>query len=281
MNAAYTLIRSNPHPTLYRRICFHLFEAEKQNPKLRIEYLLETQSIALRHKACSIQIKNKRKLNINVSLYEKITSSLSFNSSVAGHDFLNKIEKQLPSSCVASALVLVDAKTLYVIRLEKGEEAFLFKLKYSQKYSDEFKQIIAENDRSMKQSERLKFWTSRNLLNSKLAAFSESLDKNVLSFAKGMLLGSFTNFDLNRFIEKLKKELKLSLTTEQLHLLKVMLIGLEHLDLQEMREGLCTEFQETEALLQYLSVNKVNLTGLPRKHVCLLVDKVCFFLYLN
>lgn len=58
---AYDQIRKNPAPLLYRRICMNLFNNES-DPLRRIMHLFETQSIALRHKACSIQLKQKRKV---------------------------------------------------------------------------------------------------------------------------------------------------------------------------------------------------------------------------
>lgn len=64
---AHAFIRRNPPPLLYRRICMNLFNSEPHLSK-RIMHLFETQSIALRHKACSIQIKQKRKVLINTFL---------------------------------------------------------------------------------------------------------------------------------------------------------------------------------------------------------------------
>lgn len=58
---AYKHMRKNPAPLLYRRICMKLFNNETDTAK-RIMHLFETQSIALRHKACSIQLKQKRKV---------------------------------------------------------------------------------------------------------------------------------------------------------------------------------------------------------------------------
>jgi hypothetical protein len=150
----------------------------------------------------------------------------------------------------------------------------LCKVKYDQKYSEEFKQIIAENEKSMKQSERLKFWTTRNLLNQRLVSFSEELDKKVLSYAKGLLLGSFTEVDLERLIDRLiKKQCMNKLTPDQRSLIRMILIGLEHLDEQEVKEALSTQFDD-ESLCRNIIEYKLSLTELPRKHVCLLVDKV-------
>lgn len=147
-------------------------------------------------------------------------------------------------------------------------------MKYDQKYSDEFKEIIAENDRSMKQSERLKFWTSRNLLNQRLISFSEELDRKVLAYAKGLLLGSFTEIDIERLINRIIKKSSVGkLTSEQRSLIRMLLIGLEHLDDQEVKEALATQFED-DSLAKYIVEYKLSLTELPRKHVCLLVDKV-------
>lgn len=160
----------------------------------------------------------------------------------------------------------------------------MYKMKYDQKYSEEFKEIIAENDRSMKQSERLKFWTSRNLLNQRLISFSEELDKKVLAYAKGLLLGSFTEVDIERLIDRIVKKSSVGkLTSEQRSLIRMLLIGLEHLDDQEIKEALATQFED-DSLAKYIVEYKLSLTELPRKHVCLLVDKVwtlnCVYYYL-
>lgn len=66
---AHAFIRRNPPPLLYRRICMNLFNSEPHLSK-RIMHLFETQSIALRHKACSIQIKQKRKVLFDTFLNE-------------------------------------------------------------------------------------------------------------------------------------------------------------------------------------------------------------------
>jgi len=261
---------------LYRRICFHLFESEASDKRLQIEYLLETQSVALRHKACSIQIKNKRKANIDEELFARITDALSFERK----DIVTTIEKMMPKNCVATALILVEMKTLCVVRVEKGVEPILYRLKYEQRYSEEFKQIIAENDLSMKTSERLKFWTR---LNQRLAAFSEELDTKVLSYARGLLLGSFTTVEVSHMIEKLRKDVGIeSLSSEQNSLLYMVLTGLEFLENQEIREAVESVFKkDVERIFNCLVELKPKLTDLPRKHVCLLVDKVNFFLFTN
>ena len=219
----------------------------------------------------SIQIKNKRKMNINEELFARITDALSFESK----DMVGSIEKLMPNNCVVTELVLVDMKTLCVVRVEKGVEPILYKLKYEQRYSDEFKQIIAENDLSMKMRS-LKFWKTRKLLIQRLAAFSEELDNKVLSFACGLLLGSFTTVDAGQMIEKIGKDVGAeSFSSEQNSLLYMVMTGLEYLEGQEIREALETVFRkDVEKILNCLVELKPKLTDLPRKHVCLLVDKV-------
>jgi len=211
-------------------------------------------------------------MNINQELFARITDALSFESRIV----VASIEKLMPNNCVVTALVLVDMKTLCVVRVEKGVEPILYKLKYEQKYSDEFKQIIAENDLSMKTSESLKFWTSRKLLNQRLAAFSEELDNKVLSYARGLLVGSFTTVDVGQMIEKVGKDVGAeSFSSEQNSLLYMVMTGLEFLEGQEIREALETVFRkDVEKILNCLVELKPKLTDLPRKHVCLLVDKV-------
>lgn len=129
---------------------------------------------------------------------------------------------------------------------------------------------------SMKQSERLKFWSTRNQLNQRLATFSENLDHEVLSYGKGLLLGSFTNTDIDLLVDKMRKELRLGvLNQDQNSLLRVLMIGVEHLNLQEIKDGLKTDFIENVSeMANYLIEMKAKLSNLPRKHVCLLVDKV-------
>ena len=41
------------------------------------------------------------------------------------------IEKLMPNNCVVTALVLVDMKTLCVVRVEKGVEPILYRVNYS------------------------------------------------------------------------------------------------------------------------------------------------------
>jgi len=289
LELAYSLIRNNPHPNLYRRICFHLFEKENLNNKLKIEYLLETQAIGLRHKACSIQIKNKRKSLIDSNHFEKMTKAIVFKNSAANisDSLFDQIEKHLPDYFVVVSLVLKDNTDLYVVRIESKTEPFIYKLKYDQKYTDEFKQIIAENDQGIEQSDRVLFWTSRNSLNTRLSKFTEEIEKNVLSFAKSLFLGSFIDLNLEKFIQTLKSDLSKigPISKKQENLIKIFVLGIEYINVTEMKEtlkkSLQTEFNEnaSEIITIYLIDKLDKLTGLKRKHVCLLVDKVFHFNY--
>jgi hypothetical protein len=284
LNDAYEQIRANPHPNLYRRICFHLYQNEA-DPKRKCSYLLETQSIALRHKACSIQIKHRRKSAIDTQLYEKLLSSLSFSkvgpfgdsqSSLNQVDLINFVEKILPHSCVVVALVLIDSNQLCLIRLEVGNEPHSYMIKFDQKYIEEFKQIIAENDKTMKESERAKFWTSRSALNAKLSNFLLDLETNVLGYHKSLLLGSYKNINLSQLTEKLCNHLKLTnLKPKQLNTLKLILVGIQQLSNKEVHDALRNEFEESkiDMILNHLNDYQLKLVNQPRKHICLLVDK--------
>lgn len=275
LEIASEIIKNNPHPSLYRRICFNLFKNEKEN-NLKVSYLLETQSIALRHKACSIQIKQKRKSTIEPNMFNKVMNSLSFDS--LNSNYLNKfVNEILPNNCVVVGLVLSDMNDLYIIRLERSKDPFLYKLKYNQKYNEEFKQIMNENDRSMKQSDRAKFWSARNSLNKRLYTFLADLEENIFSFSKSLLLGSYIEKDLNYLLELLKKDLKLTfLNQNQTTLLEIILLGVEIYSVEEIRNGLKNEFKEAQIdeILYYLLEKKEEFSNFKRKHVCLLIDKV-------
>ena len=273
---AYDFIKKNPHPQLYRRICLNLFKIEADS-KQKISFLLETQSIALRHKICSIQLKHKRKSNIDVEIYEKLLNTVSFGSNVANKDSLiNFVDKILPSNCVVVSLVLIDNVDLFIVRLEKDNEPFLFKLKYNLKFTEEFRTIMVENDKSMKISERSKFWSSRSALNKRLYNYLEELEANIFSYAKSLLLGTYLKFNLSTLISQFKKDMKLeTITKSQKSLLKLVYLGLEHYDIDDLRIALKTEFNEKliEQYCSYLITQKALLTNAERKHVCLLTDK--------
>lgn len=277
LKKANDYIKRNPHPTLYRRICFNLFKIETDINK-KVMYLLETQSIALRHKACAIQIKQKRKSNIELPVFEKLTSSLSFNSDLSSEYLSNFVNHILPESSVVVALVLSNMNDLYIIRLERNEEPDYYQLKYDQKYNEQFKQLMLENDLSMKQSDRNKYWNTRTILNKRLHSFLEELEADVFrDTSKALLLGSYVNHDIQILIRSFKKDLKISTLNEnQIKLLKSIFLGIEHLTSEEITLSLKREFAENliEKCSLYLSDRKTEMSSAKRKHVCLLIDKV-------
>ena len=281
LKKANDYIKNNPHPSLYRRICFNLFNVESNSNK-KVMHLLETQSIALRHKACAIQIKQKRKSSIEMSVFEKLTNSLSFKGDVNTEYLSNFINHILPSNSVVVALVLNSVNDLFVIRLERENEPFLYQVKYDLKYNENFKQIMLENDLSMKQSDRTKYWTTRTSLNKRLNAFLEELESEVFSdVAKSLLLGSYLDHDMNVLIRSFKKDLRIvSLTESQEKLIKIIFLGIEHLTVEELSKALKREFSENqvEKYLPYLLDKKTEMVSAKRKHVCLLIDKVVRFL---
>jgi hypothetical protein len=278
LNMASELIRRNPHPTLYRRICFNHFKVESDS-RQKISYLLETQSIALRHKICSIQLKHKRKATIDLGIYEKLLNSVSFNNTCANKDYLmNFVDKVLPENCVVVSLVLIDSTDLFIVRLEKNVEPYLAKVKYNQKFSDEFKTIMIENDKSMKLVERSKFWSSRSALNKRLYNYLEELESTVFSYSKPLLLGSYLNHSMNDLIYQFRREILQPgdfINSKQRSLLSMLFLGLEHYDIDDLRLALKTEFSEqvVEAYACYLLDQKAKLANADRKHVCLLTDK--------
>lgn len=132
----------------------------------------------------------------------------------------------------------------------------------------------------MKQVDRNKFWTTRSLLNNRLQTFTEEIENNVLSFAKPLLMGSFKDFNMEKFIDRLKSDLKLGSTTKSQHnLIKMVTLGVDILEDHEMKNALNTEFDESESdlITEYVLEKKTKMAGLKRKHVCLLVDKVSSF----
>jgi separase len=275
LKKAIVYIKANPHPTLYRRICFHLFKTEN-NVTRKVMLLLETQSIALRHKACAIQIKQMRKSSIESGIYEKLTSSLSFNEMDSQYLF-NFVGRVLPSNSVAVALVLNNMNDLFIIRLERDCEPFFYELKYNQKYNESFKQIMIENDLSMKQTDRTKFWSTRNTLNKRLYKFLEDLESNVFTgVSKALLLGSYLNLDMKQLVRSFKRDLRIaSLTESQERLISVVLLGIEYLTTSELTGALRQEFSDSQVdkFSDYLLVKKIDLAKEKRKHICLLIDK--------
>ena len=100
-----------------------------------------------------------------------------------------------------------------------------------------------------------------------------------MSYAKGLLLGSFSDVDIDAFIERIKKDKRLTaLTVDQKSLLRMVIIGIEHLNEQEVRDALNTQFNDIDGLCRYLMDYKPKFSDLQRKHVCLLVDKVKFLI---
>lgn len=278
LSQAYSYIRKYPQPLLYRKILMHLYESEsitKNELKEKCFYLLETQSIALRHKACSIQHKHKRKGTQDPKLIEMMLSNLSFNS---GNHLDEFIEKVLPENCVVISLVLGESDDLYLCRFEAKNNPILIKLKYDKNLSDEFKTIMIENDRSMKQSDRNKFWSSRSALNKKLNSYLEEFESSVFKRYKSLLLGSYIDFNIEYIIEEFKKRFfrNSKLNKNQEKMLKVVILGLEQFSIQDILNCLMFEF-DSELINEYAHYFLINIRPkilyAKRKHVCLLIDK--------
>ncbi len=296
LNMAKNLIVSNPHPTVYRTILMNLFkqsgsaQQDQGDDTNRISYLLETQSTALRHKAHAIHMKHRRKATIDSKLSEKFIKSIAFKNSADMNYLQSFMKSMLPKDLCVLALVLVpEEMDLYLIRLEKSIPPLLTKFKYNRKYTDEFKQIMIDNDKSMKQSDRNKFWTSRNALNKKLNTFMTELEENVFASKKAAFLGSYVDFDSEKMLGEFKEQFGLGssskMNNETDQLLKNVFLGVEFYTSEEIKSilrsifGSKTDEKLIDSYLNYfVDVVKPTLTGAKRKHVCLLNDKVSFYL---
>lgn len=277
LSQAYSYILKYPQPLLYRKILMHLYKSEnvhKNDLKEKCFYLLETQSIALRHKACSIQHKHKRKGTQDPKLIEIMLSNLSFNS---GNHLDEFIENILPESCVVISLVLGESDDLYLTRFEAKNNPILIKLKYNKKLNDEFRTIMVENDRSMKQSDRNKFWSSRSALNKKLDSYLEEFESTVFSFYKSLLLGSFIDLSIDKIIEDFKKKFfsNSKLNKNQENLLRLLILGLEEYTFEDILNCLKNFSSDSigEFAEYFFTQIKPKIQNAKRKHVCLLIDK--------
>lgn len=283
---AYSYIRKNPPPQLYRRICIHLFKHET-DPMKKIMYLFETQSIALRHKACSVQLKHKRKSMADSKIFDTLMSSVSFNCAEIKDYLEHFLENVLPPDFVCVSLILdPETNNFYLIRLEKDFEPILRKLTYDKKYTENFRQIMMENDISMKQSDRTKFWTTRNLLNKRLSMYLHELENNVLGKYNAFMLGSFgEDSELEKkWIASFKKQFtNVTYTREKIECLKLIMLGLNYYTQDHIGLILKSDFGEQTAEYEKWIVNNIKpkTVGIKRKHVCLMVDRVYFILFLK
>ena len=145
----------------------------------------------MRHKACTIHIKNKRKASNDSSVHDDLLKVVSFNKNSLYEFYESIIETAIPEDWTIIAFVLNDNQ-LYLVRLERNAEPFLLKLKgFYQLYLENFKTIIRENYASMNEKDELKFWQKRSDLNVRLIAYLKDLDENLLGFCRYLLLGSY------------------------------------------------------------------------------------------
>ena len=261
-------------------------------------YLLDTQSIALRHKACSIHIKNKRKSAINLDIYENLVNVISFNKKSLFQFYFTNIQTQVPSNWTIISLIM-NENQLYLVRIERNLEPFLFKLqKFSPDLIEKFKKLIAENDESMKQNDRCKFWSLRNQLNKRLIEYLNELDDKLFNFARYFLIGSYSNKNV---IEKCEQEIKLfykkfvlspsKLTLKQKQIIYILFNVLfddeilnEKMSSSKVRQQFHDAFsyakfsgKQCESFSNYLLETYLSapseIKNIKRKHVCLLIDK--------
>lgn len=209
-------------------------------------------------------------------------STISFDCVEANTYLTHFVERILPSDCICVSLMLDrDTDHLYLIRLEKGLEPLLIKLDYKHRFSDEFRQMMTDNDSSMKQSDRRKFWHLRNDLNRGLIKFLNDLETNVFGRYRMLLLGSFGEDEKpeQTAIGDFKKRFgsSVSLNSERLLCLKIIMLGLDQLTPEQIQAELKQNFESTHVVEMekwFSDVLRPRLVCKKRKHVCLIVDKV-------
>lgn len=209
-------------------------------------------------------------------------STISFDCVEANTYLSQFLERILPSDCICVSLMLDrDTNHLYLIRLEKNLEPLLIKLDYDfTRYSDEFRTIMTDNDSSMKQSDRRKFWNLRNELNRSLKNYLNELETNVFGRNRMLLLGSFGVDEKpeNSTIQEFKKRFPtISATAERLLCLKIIILGIDRFTPEQIQAELKQNFDSPHVaeIEKWISdVVRSRLVGQKRKHVCLIVDRV-------
>lgn len=278
------LLEPNPHPTLYRRTLLQMAKLEEDDSQ-KAAYLLETQSIALRHKAISVHLKHKRKNPVDPALSERFVKALSFGPK----DLDGFVNQTLPPDlCVLSLILSPDERDLILVRLERGEKVVVAKFKYDTNYAVVFKHLMQENEKSMKLSDKNLFWSNRNQLNRRLCEFIDDVEEQVFgkSHMKGLLLGGYSDYKLNELLGQIKLKLTKESFQQNEQLLRSLLLCIESYSKAEIKQILSTTFEDTsksiDSIANYLETEfRPKLTGAKRKHVCLLVDKVIIVLILS
>jgi hypothetical protein len=288
LKLALDLLVTNPHPTIYRRVLTNLFysvpNSESDDMK-KIFYLLEHQSIALRHKSYAIHMKHRRKNTMNTILSAKFTEAIQFTPNLDPSSLKNMIENSLPKNLSILALILLPEKNdLYLVRLEKSCRPMLIKFSFHKRILDDFRWIMTENDKSMKCLDRNKFWSMRNQLNKKLAQFLTDLEVTVFGEKKYLMLGSYLDYDLDTLCEEFKNEFRLgiiNLSAEKELLLKNLILGIEFYSSDDIKSTLKSIYEKyyIDSYYYYFADKlKAKLLGAKRKHACLLLDKVSLFI---
>ena len=335
---AYNLIKENPHPQIYKRICLDLFDymqkinvfvdglddgADKnQCAKLeysdilpilcskskhlqRVSYLLEAQFIALRHKACSIQIKKTRKSNDQAN--DNLLNILSFDKNSSIYSFYeSSIQSQIPEDWTIISLLIKDNQ-LYLVRLERNFEPFLFKLALNPQYLVRFQKIINDitnnscnYDKSESEEEYKKkfeiFKSINYTINQRLIEYLIDIDENLFDFMRYILLGSYAdkevrgkcNEEIRKFYENFSME-KSYLTTEQKQMVYSIFnfifddkILNENRTETKIRKHLKSAFEyagfnDNDRFIiyivqKYIENESFRMKDVNRKHLCYLID---------
>lgn len=208
-------------------------------------------------------------------------STISFDCVEANTYLSNFVERILPSDCICVSLMLDrDTSHLYLIRLERGHEPLLIQLDYDARYNDDFRTMMHENDTSMKQSDRRKFWNSRTDLNRNLKVYLRALETNVFGRYRMLLLGSYGADDEAEswMLADFKRRFGVTLTKDRSLSLKIIMLGcVDHLTRDQIQAELKLNFDSSLVPDIEKWINNIVMPRLAiqkRKHVCLIVDRV-------
>ena len=256
----------------------------------------------MRHKACTIHIKNKRKASNDSSVHDDLLKVVSFNKNSLYEFYESSIETAIPEEWTIIAFVLNDNQ-LYLVRLERNAEPFLLKLVgFNQQYLEKFKLIIREYYASVNEDKFWNFgkftkrWKTRGDLNHHLIAYLKDLDENLFGFCRYLLLGSYLDkTTIKKCEDEIRKfydsfSIKMSdLSAEQKQIVGCIfnfLLDEEIMEQEVTQENIIKHlksafefigFTDNKRFVDYIIQNFIDKKTLrtrdiKRKHVCLLID---------
>jgi separase len=231
-------------------------------------------------------------------VYDNLLNAITFNKKSIFKYYEKSIQTQIPEDWTIISFIINDSQ-LYLLRLERNRVPFLFKLEnFNEKVLEKFKQIIKENDASMKQNDKKKFWEIRGALNKRLIEYLKDIDKNLFDFARYFLLGSYSDKkvmkkceeEIKKFYDKFGLKLEgLAIDQKQIvfYIFNFLFDGKilnQELTQKRLQENLKSAFKyakfnenDCDKFYEYIYDNYINgdfkMGKLKRNHVCLLIDK--------